>query len=98
MHAPNPIDALRRVVAADEIVTAQSELEFYGHDVYAAGVPLLAVLRPASISSLQDALRALGDSAVAIVPRGGGMSYTGGYLASRPDTLLVDLSRLDRVL
>jgi FAD/FMN-containing dehydrogenase len=98
MHAPNPIDTLRTIVGADEIITTPSELEYYGHDVYAAGAPLLAVLRPASVDSLQAALRALRDSAVAVVPRGGGMSYTGGYLASRPDTVLVDLARLDRIL
>ena len=92
------LERLQAVVAADEITTDPAEIAYLGHDVYSAGEAPLAVLRPATIDALQAALQALAGTGVPLVPRGGGMSYTGGYLAALPGSLLVDLTRLDRVL
>lgn len=98
MNAGDPIALLQDVVDADEFVRDPAELEYFAHDVYSSGAALLAVLRPTSVASLQAALRALAGTDVAVVPRGGGMSYTAGYLAAQPGAVLVDLGRLDRVL
>ncbi len=35
---------------------------------------------------------------VSVVPRGGGASYTDGYLPSEPDSILLDTLRLDRIV
>nr|WP_255453616.1 FAD-binding oxidoreductase [Novosphingobium sp. Gsoil 351] len=40
---------------------------------------------------------ACGDAGVAIVPRGGGFSYTGGYTASVEESVTLDLRGIDRV-
>ena len=34
----------------------------------------------------------------AITQRGGGMSYTGGYLPTRAKTVMLDLSALNRII
>ena len=64
-------------------------------DVYAAGEEALAVIRPRDKSSVARAVAALTTNGYAIVTRGGGMSYTGGYTPQRPDTVVVDTSALD---
>lgn len=89
---------LAAAVPAADLTIAAAELAYYSHDVYSGGEKPLAVLSPSSMEVLQAALRALEGTGVALVPRGGGMSYTGGYLATQPGSLLVDLTRLARVL
>ena len=89
---------LAAAVPAGDLTTDAAELTYYSHDVYSAGERPLAVLQPSSVATLQAALRAMEGTAVPVVPRGGGMSYTGGYLAVQPGAVLVDLTRLDQVL
>ena len=72
---------LAAAVPAGDLTTDPAELDYFSHDVYSAGERPLAVLIPSSVAMLQAALRAMEGTAVPFVPRGGGMSYTGGYLA-----------------
>lgn len=83
---------------SDAVITAADELAYYGTDVYSEGQPLLAVLRPASAEQLAAAVKQLTAAGVAVIPRGGGMSYTGGYLATRQPSVLVDTGGLDRMV
>lgn len=80
------------------VVTDPAELAYYGTDVHSAGEPLLAVLRPASAPALAEAVGRLTAAGVAVIPRGGGMSYTGGYIAARSPAVLVDTGTLDRIV
>ena len=80
------------------IVTDARELEYFATDVYSQGQSLLAVLRPTDTQQLADAVKQLTDAGVAVMPRGGGMSYTGGYLAAHSPSVLVDTGALDRII
>ena len=91
------LDELRAQLGAD-LITDPAELEYYGTDVYARGEPLLAVLRPVDAAQLARAVKLLVDAGIAIIPRGGGMSYTGGYLATRQPSVLVDTGSMNRVV
>ena len=73
-------------------------LLFYSTDVYRQGDSLLAaVIRPDSVDELQAVVRHCAALGCAIVTRGGGASYTDGYLAIREDTVCIDTSRLNRI-
>lgn len=74
------------------------ELELYSSDVYSRGQRLAAIVRPRSKTRCAAAIGALTAAGYALVTRGGGMSYTGGYLATRPDTVLIDTSALNRIV
>jgi FAD/FMN-containing dehydrogenase len=80
------------------VITDPAELAYYGTDVYSQGQPLLAVLRPANAEQLAAAVKQLTDAGVALIARGGGMSYTGGYIAARAPTVLVDTGSLNKVV
>ncbi|WP_186455536.1 FAD-binding oxidoreductase [Nitrospirillum pindoramense] len=101
--APGPADDplirdLRRLLGEDAVLTDGEALAFHGQDVYAAGASLRAVVRPASRPALAQALGMLTAAGVAVVPRGGGMSYSGGYLAPTAGAVLVDTGALDQVI
>ncbi len=92
------IDVLRSVLDADEILIDEATRRGASSDVYASGELVDAVLQPRSKQRLAQAVGAATAAGYAIVARGGGMSYTGGYLATGPRTLLVDTSRLDQIV
>ncbi|ODT82436.1 MAG: hypothetical protein ABS76_07390 [Pelagibacterium sp. SCN 64-44] len=74
-------------------------LELYATDVfYQAPHKPIAVFRPASEDDVQRLVREAAASGVGLYSRGGGLSYSAGYLPARPDCALVDLSGLDRIL
>ena len=89
---------LQRLLGAQHVLTDLAEREFYSQDVYRAGRLPAAVIRPGSVEELAAALKAIAPSGLPIVPRGGGMSYTDGFLPARPDSITIDLLRLGRVL
>ncbi len=86
------------VLAADEIVIDEAERRALSSDVYAAGVTAALVIRPTRREALAQAVGLLTRQGYSIVPRGGGMSYTGGYTPDRAGCVVVDLSRLDRII
>lgn len=91
-------DRLRAAVGADGIVTDPERLAGLSHDVAGpAGALPLCIVAPETIPALQRAVAAATESGLAIVPRGGGMSYTGGYAPSAEGCVLFDMTRLSAV-
>ncbi|MGI9362178.1 MAG: FAD-binding oxidoreductase [Parasphingorhabdus sp.] len=81
-----------------EVLTDDETLNFYAHDVYERGADLLAVVRPKNKEELAAAVAATTAQNIPVIPRGGGMSYTGGYTTKQPGAVLFDLAAMDRVL
>lgn len=92
------LDALKAAAGAHAVLTDDATRDFFAHDVYASGRQPVAVLRPTSVEQLARGVAAATAHGLAIVPRGGGMSYTGGYLYSDGDFVLVDTGALDAIL
>jgi FAD/FMN-containing dehydrogenase len=92
------VAALRARIGADCVSTDAAELDFYSRDVFNQGAPLAAVVAPKSAADLQAAVKLIGDAGAAIVPRGGGLSYTDGYLAAKTGSALIDMVKLDKLV
>ncbi len=89
---------LAALLGAQNVLTDDADRRFYAQDVYREGRWPLAVIRPGSAEELSAALKAIARAGLAVVPRGGGMSYTDGYLPQSADSISVDMLRMDRVL
>lgn len=89
---------LATLFPAGTLVTDPDECAFYACDVHNSGGVPCGVFRPGDIDELSRGIAAAHARGLAIVPRGGGMSYTKGYLTSKGGALLVDLGRMDRIL
>jgi FAD/FMN-containing dehydrogenase len=94
----NPLAPLRAAVSAPALLTDAASLALFSHDVLSAGAPPLAVLRPSSVAELAAGVGAATRAGIAIVPRGGGMSYTGGYLYSGGPHILIDTGALTQIV
>ena len=81
-----------------EVLTDADTLNFYAHDVYSRGADLLAVVRPKNKGELSAAVAATTSQNIPVIPRGGGMSYTGGYVTDQAGAILFDLAAMDRIL
>ena len=87
------IDAL-----GPECLLSAETKTLFSTDVYGEGIAPALVVRPLSQQQVADAVRIATTAGWAITQRGGGMSYTGGYLATQPNTVMLDLSALNRVV
>jgi glycolate oxidase len=96
-NAPSLLDALSAAVGADHLLTDEADRRFHGTDVFNAREIPVAVARPGNIGELQAVVAACAAAGAPITVRGGGASYTDGYLHSRPGGVTIDTSRLKAI-
>ncbi len=100
--ADTPADALearlRQVLGNDHVLTDPDDLRFFSSDVFREAEPAAFVIQPGSPEELAEAAKAATGEGYAVIPRGGGLSYTDGYLPVTPKSVVVDLQRLNRIL
>ncbi|MGI9329212.1 MAG: FAD-binding oxidoreductase [Gammaproteobacteria bacterium] len=97
-NLPEITDQLIGVLGAEHVLLEPADREFYAMDVYTAREIPMAVVQPGSVEDMQAVARIASAAGVAMVPRGGGASYTDGYLPTTPRSVMIDTSRLNRVL
>lgn len=96
--ASSLVSDLGNVVGRDHVLTGEADREFYAMDVYNHREKPIAVAQPGTVEELQQVVRVAAAAGVALVPRGGGASYTDGYLPTTPQSILIDLGRLNRIV
>lgn len=97
-HDPHDLSSGFGFLSPEEVVLDEAECAVAACDVYGRGRPVAAVLRPTDAERCAKALGAATKAGYTVVARGGGLSYTGGYLAEVANTLVLDTSRLNRIL
>jgi FAD/FMN-containing dehydrogenase len=96
-----PGDALSIVMAAvspDALITNTKDCALYAQDIFSQGPNPLAVFRPRNIDEMSAGIAAATGQGIAIIPRGGGMSYTSGYVAPEAGALILDTGRMQRII
>jgi len=81
-------------VGAAHVVTDEAERRFYGTDVYRLIEMPEFVVRPGTCAQLQAVVGAAYAAGAPVVVRGGGASYTDGYLQTKPGGITIDVVRL----
>ncbi len=94
----SPLKAIEDAVGTNALVTDAAELRYYSQDVFSNGPIALAVFRPTDTEMLARGIKAATEHGIAIVPRGGGMSYTSGYLPPEAGALLIDTRSMNRII
>jgi len=90
---------LKTLLGAAHVETAPAERAFFSTDVYRrADIDADMVLSPGTAEDLAAAIAICAAHKTPMVPRGGGLSYTGGYLPTKPRTALIDMRRLSRII
>lgn len=90
---------IQQVVGSEYVLTDRCDREFYSTDLsFRPREVAEFVVQPASLDQLSQAVAIAAEADMAIVPRGGGMSYTSGYTPKRSDTMLLDMRRMDDIV
>ncbi|MCH8489021.1 MAG: FAD-binding oxidoreductase [Oceanicaulis sp.] len=90
--------ALAAIAGADHVHAGAAARALYSQDVWREGARVDLVASPANEAQCSAMVRACAEAQTPVYPRGGGMSYTGGYLADRPGGVCLDTTRMNRVL
>lgn len=80
------------------VVDDEDQRELMSGDLYSQGVTCAAVIRPADTGMLANAASIITAAGYALIPRGGGMTYTGGYTPETDACVVVDLDDLQGIV
>ncbi len=92
------VERLVALLGRDAVLTDATDRQFYSTDIYHEGPPVRAVVRPRSTADVQALAKLALEHQVALVARGGGASYTDGYVPHEKDSIAVDTSRMDQIV
>ena len=92
------ISSLQAIVGPGHVLTSSEERIFYSTDMSMRGEVAEAVVRATTSEELSRLIRACTEAGRIVIPRGGGFSYTGGYIPISDRTVIVDLRGLDRIV
>lgn len=98
LRTDDPIAALVQAAGRDAVLTDDASCSFYTQDVFTRGPRALAVVRPSDTAALARTVGAATAHGLAVVPRGGGMSYTSGYVPRDAGAVMIDMAAMDRIL
>ena len=90
---------LAAIVGERHVITDAAERGVLSNDIFGwpDAVPAEFVVQPADTAEVAAVVQALAELGIPLFVRGGGMSYTKGYVPTAPGCALVDLRRLDRI-
>ncbi|MDE1856653.1 MAG: FAD-binding protein [Candidatus Micrarchaeota archaeon] len=92
------IAALQRVVGKDGVKSKDKELKAYQNDKsYISGKSPEAVVLPSNAKQVSEILKLCNSNGIGVVARGGGSSLTGSSVPY-PKSIVLDLSRMNRIL
>ena len=92
------LDQLSQILGSDNVQVDDDSRAFFAEDTFRSFETPIGGISPTSVEDLSRAAAACHDARIALVPRGGGMSYTDGYLHTQPDSITVDTQKMDRIL
>lgn len=92
------VEMLKQNLGAERVSEHPEDTRLCSQDVFTRELSALAVVRPRSAEELATAVKIATENGVAAVPRGGGMSYTKGYVPVSPHSVMIDFSGMQRVL
>jgi FAD/FMN-containing dehydrogenase len=92
------LENLRIAVGDAHVITDVREREYFSQDMSLQPFETAAaVVQPGSADEVAAVVVAATEHDTAVVARGGGMTYTSAYTPARPGSVLLDLTRLDRI-
>ena len=92
------LTAMISILGKDNVLTDDYSTSLYAQDVFTKDLPAAVVVSPGDKHELSEMLKIATEFEMDVVPRGGGMSYTKGYVPAKPQSVVVDLGRMNRVL
>lgn len=97
MSGADSILKLREVIGSGRISLDDNLRAFFSTDIRGTDDIASAVARPSSTEELRKVVAFCYQNSLPVIPRGGGMSYTGGYAVRRPNSIILDTQELNGI-
>ena len=94
----NSLALLAERIGEDRVLVDEASRGLYGEDVSGAAGPVDAVVRPAGVQHLVETVLFAREHDFVLVPRGGGLSYSAGYVGDRERTLCLDMAAMSGIV
>ena len=94
----NLVQRLAAIVGASHVTTDPAACAAMSEDVYSQGGVAACVVAPLSTHELSCAVATINAAGLAIIPRGGGMSYTSGYVIKEDGAVVIDTRRMNKII
>ncbi|AOH85187.1 FAD-linked oxidase [Sphingomonas panacis] len=91
-------DRLANILGPGGFLSDDESRTLHSADLFGAGGRVAAVIRPASIEELSAAVAEIAHAGLALMPRGGGLTYVQGYVSQTDGAIAVDVRRMNRIL
>ena len=95
-NATELVTQISNILGNENVLTGDAA-DYFSTDVYRQLHRPLAVAKPASVEKLQALMLWCHENKVVTTTRGGGASYTDGYLPNKPGCLILDLGALNKI-
>lgn len=93
------LDQLKRVLGESAVLTDNHARRYFSTDLsFEPARVAEVVIKPDNVDNFAQAVKLCSEQDVALVPRGGGMSYTRGYVPTRERSVLIDLRGMNRII
>ncbi len=93
------VKRLEQILGGENVLSDEASRKFYSTDLsWRPGETAAAVIRADSVERLSQAVGAVTAAGFSIVPRGGGMSYSTGFVPDREKSVLVDMRAMNRIV
>jgi D-lactate dehydrogenase (cytochrome) len=92
------LDTLRQTLGPNHVSADPVLRALMSQDIWARGGAAALVIAPGNAAECARAIAQATAAGCAVLPRGGGMSYTSGYVSDRAGAIVLDLRRMNRVL
>jgi FAD/FMN-containing dehydrogenase len=92
------VETLAGIVGAEHVLTDTAQRRFHSTDLASEGALAICVVQPADTPELSRVVALCTGAGHAVIPRGGGYSYTGGYLPVEEGVVMLDLRRMNRIV
>jgi len=99
MNNENFLNELKLTVGNSVILDDPGTRDYYANDIFwQPSVPPLAVVLPDSAQQASEAVKVAARHHISLVPRGGGMSYSKGYLPQQSQSIVIDTRKLNKII
>ncbi|MDX2221106.1 MAG: FAD-binding oxidoreductase [Rhodospirillaceae bacterium] len=89
---------LAGIVGADNVIADDARRAILGTDIFYTRTPPVLAVCPRRADELPAVVAAIAAAGATLAARGGGLSYSAGYLTDRTDTVLIDTGSLNRII
>lgn len=92
------IKTLKGLLGESAVRTDDEALALAASDIHVTGERPAAMVRPEDAKGVAQAVAAATAHGYAVIPRGGGLSYTGGYAPPVAKSITIDMGGMNRIL